>query len=99
MDAMIHERLSRMTEKTQRAIRGSRELMNQTRLLLESSRECCRASRAALEALEECLVHDQMDWRELDRCSSVPDPLLNWREFLNSTRNASSAGFVSRDSD
>jgi hypothetical protein len=82
MDGLIDERLLRMRERTQQSIRGSQELMKRTRLLLEASRECCRVSRALLEGLEECLVRDQMDWQELDRCSSLPDPLLNWREFL-----------------
>jgi len=67
----IYERLQRMSEKTQQAIRGSQQLMEETRILLEQSHASCRASRTLLEALEESLFNDLVDWRELHNGSSA----------------------------
>jgi len=69
----IHERLERTREETQQAIRGTEELMRQTRFLVEQSQASCRASRVLLEALEESILIDRVDWKKPDQCSSVPN--------------------------
>jgi len=71
----IHERLERTREETQQAIRGTEELMRQTRFLVEQSQASCRASRALLEALEESILMDmdKVDWKKPDQCSSGPN--------------------------
>src|SRR5262249_37314384 len=76
-DSRIHERLQRMREKTEQAIRGSEELMRQSRLLIKQSQTSCRASRALLEALEESLLLTGVDLQEPGECSSAPNHFLN----------------------
>jgi len=68
----ICEQLQRMREKTEQAIRGSKQLMEETRILLEQSRASCRTSRTLLEALEESLISDKVNWAEFDENPSAP---------------------------